>query len=96
MPFEDTKILDFGQYQKSDKVPLIIYVDFEGIIEKIDGFKNNPENPFLTKESEHIPSVFLMPAISSSRIIGNKDDVCRGKDCMKKNEVINKRTAGII
>ena len=44
MPSEDTKILEFNQYQNSDKVPFIIYADFECIIEKIDGCKNNPEN----------------------------------------------------
>ena len=38
------KILEFSQYQKSDKAPFIIYADPECIIEKIDGCKNNPEN----------------------------------------------------
>ena len=38
---EDTKILKFNQYQKSDKAPFIIYADLECIIEKIDGCKNN-------------------------------------------------------
>ena len=28
-PSEDTKILDFNQYQKSDKAPLIIYAGLE-------------------------------------------------------------------
>ena len=27
MPSEDTKILEFNQYQKSDKAPFIIYAD---------------------------------------------------------------------
>ena len=36
MPSEDTKMLEFNQYQKSDKVPLIIYADLECIVEKID------------------------------------------------------------
>ena len=44
MPSEDTKILEFNQYQKSDKAPFIIYADLECIIGKIDGWKNNPEN----------------------------------------------------
>ena len=43
MPFVDTKILKFNQYQKSDKVPFIIYSDLECKIEKINGCKNNPE-----------------------------------------------------
>ena len=44
MPFEGTKMLEFNQYQKSDKAPIIIYADSEFIIEKIDRCKNNPEN----------------------------------------------------
>ena len=45
----DTKILEFNQYQKSDKSPFIIYVDLGCIIEKIDGFKNNNDNLSTTK-----------------------------------------------
>ena len=39
MTSEDTKILEFNQYQKSDKAPFIIYAYLEFIIEKIDGCK---------------------------------------------------------
>ena len=42
MPSEDTKILEFNQYKKSEKALFIIYADLECIIEKIDGCKNNP------------------------------------------------------
>ena len=45
----DTKILEFNQYQKSDKSPFIIHVDLGCIIEKIDGFKNNNDNLSTTK-----------------------------------------------
>ena len=43
MPSEDTQILEFSQYQKSDKAPVITYVDLECIIENIDVCKNNPK-----------------------------------------------------
>ena len=43
MPSENTNILEFNQYQKSDKAPFVIYSDLEYLIEKIDGCKNNPE-----------------------------------------------------
>ena len=56
MAFKDSKILEFIQYQKSDRAPFIIYADLECIIEKIDGSKNNPENLSATRASEHIPS----------------------------------------
>ena len=86
MPFEDTKILEFNQYQKSDKAPFIIYAGLECIIEKTDGCKNNPENSSTTKVSEHIPSGFSMSTISSFRSIENKHDVYSSKDYMKKQE----------
>ena len=81
---EDTKILEFNQYQKSDKAPFIIYADLECIIEKNDGFKNNPENSSTAKVRKHIPWGFSMSTISSFRSIENKYDVYRGKDCMIK------------
>ena len=84
MPSEDAKILEFNQYKKSDKPPFIIYADLECIIEEIDRCKNNPENLFTSKVSEHTPSGFSMSTISSFRSIENKHDVYRGKDCMKK------------
>ena len=37
---EGTKILEFNQYQESDRGPFIIYADLQSIIEKIDGCKN--------------------------------------------------------
>ena len=39
MSSNDTKILEFNQYQKSDKAPFITYADLKCIIEKIDGCK---------------------------------------------------------
>ena len=39
MPSEDTKILEFNQYQNSDKTPFITYANLECLMEKIDGFK---------------------------------------------------------
>ena len=47
MPSGGTKILEFNQYQISDKAPFIIYADLGCIIEKI-GSKCNPENLSIT------------------------------------------------
>ena len=81
---EDTKILEFNQYKKSDKAPHIIYADLECLIEKIDWCKNNPENSSTAKVCDRIPSGFWMSTILSFKGIENKHDVCRGKDCMRK------------
>ena len=81
---EDTTTLEFNQYQKSDKLPFIIYSDLVCLIKKIDGCKNNPEYLSKTKVSKHIPSVFSVSTISWFRSIENKHDVYRGKCYMKK------------
>ena len=39
MSSEDTEILEVSQYQKSNKVPFIVYADLECKREKIDGCK---------------------------------------------------------
>ena len=59
MPCEDTKILEFNEYQKSGKAPFIIYVDLECLIEKVDECKYNPENSSKTKVGQHIPLGFF-------------------------------------
>ena len=84
MPSEDTKILEFNQYQKPDKALFIIYADLECLIEKTEGCKNNPENSFTTKVGKHILSGSSMPTISSFKSIENKHDVYRGINSMKK------------
>ena len=55
MPSENTKILEFNQYQKFDKALFVTYAYHECLIKKIDGCTNNPENPSTTKVNEHIP-----------------------------------------
>ena len=77
MPSEDLKILEFHQFQKSDKVPLLFYADFDCMIENIDVFKNSPENSSTTKLTKHIPAVFSMSTISSFRSMEKKHDVYR-------------------
>ena len=74
IPFEKTKILEFNQYQKSDKGPFIIYADLECLIEKIGGFKNNLANS-TTEIGEHVPSGFSMPTILSFKSIENTHDI---------------------
>ena len=75
MPSEETKILEFNQYQKSDKDPFIIYADFECIIENTDGCKNNTENSSTTKVSKYISSGFSMSTVSSFTSIENMHSV---------------------
>ena len=84
MPSEDSKKVEFNQYQKYDKAPFVIYADLECLIEKTDGCKNNPENSYTTEVGEHNLSEFSVSTISSFKSMENKHDVYRGKDCMEK------------
>ena len=80
MSSENAKILEFNQYQKSDKAPFIIYADLERLIENINGCKNNPEKSSTTKLDGHVPSGLSMSTISSFKSIENRNVVCRGID----------------
>ena len=84
MSSDEIEILEFNKYQKSDKVPFIIFEDLECLQEKIGGCKNNPKNSSTAKVSKHIPSGFSMSTISSFRSVQNKHDVYRDKDCLKR------------
>ena len=84
MPSEDTKILEFNQYYKSDKATLNIYADLESLIEKIDRCKNIYENSSTAKVSEHTQSGFSIFPISSFNDIENKVDADRDEGCIKR------------
>ena len=59
MPSEKTlKYYNLFYMKNLIKYHFVIYADLECIIEKIDGCKNNPKNPFTTTVSKHIPSGF--------------------------------------
>ena len=54
---ENTKILEFNQYQKSDKASFVSYADLECLIEKTDGCKNNPEWKFICNKIRRTYSI---------------------------------------
>ena len=80
MPFEDTKILEFNQHQKSDKTPPIIFADFEYLIKRIHACKNQSST---TKLGNHVPCEYSITMIRTFDGTENKHDVYRGEDCMR-------------
>ena len=83
IPFEDIKILEFNQYQKTDRISFIIYADLECITEKTDARKNNADCESTAKVREHIPVEFSMSTISSFSFIEKGHDIHRDKVWMK-------------
>ena len=97
IPLEKDKILEFGHYMKSDKMPYIIYTDLKCLIKIIDGCENNRENSSTRKIGEHIPCGYSLSTIWGFDHIEDKHTLYRGKDCMKKFcESLRKHTNGLI
>ena len=86
MPSEDTKISEFDQYRKSDKKSSLIYVDLESLFKRIDGCKSNSGKSSSTKLCEHIPFSYSVSTIWTFEGIEKKEDVYRGKECIKNCE----------
>ena len=55
IPSKNTKVLEFNQYLKSEKMSYIIYADLESLINKTDGRKNTFEKSSTAKVGEQIP-----------------------------------------
>ena len=83
MPEEDNEILKYNQGEKSMKVPFILYVDLECLLEKINTCHNNPEKSSTTKINKHTPSGYSLFTYCSFDAIKNKLDYYRGKNFMK-------------
>ena len=60
MHSEDTRILEFNQYQKSDNISAIISADLEPLMKIIGRCKNNSEKSSTIKVGEHIPCGYPM------------------------------------
>ena len=66
------------------KVPFIIYVDLECLLEKMSTSINNPNESSTTKISKHTPSGYSIFTSCSFDESKNKLNYYKGKDCMKK------------
>ena len=77
--YEDTKILELNQFQKSDETLSIIYIGLESLIQKVGGCKNNSENLFSRKVSKHISCGYSMSTIWTFDGVEKNRDVYRGE-----------------
>ena len=64
---EDTNLLQFNQYRKSDHTQSIIYVDLDSSIKRIDGFKYGAEKISTAKVGKHISGGYSIKHWTSIR-----------------------------
>ena len=84
MPTKDNNIIKYNQGEKSIKLPFVVYVDLECLLEKISTCHHNPEESSTTEINKHTPSGYSLFTHCSFDKTENKLDYYRRKDCMKK------------
>ena len=77
------KILKYIYGQRCIKVPFIVYIEAESLLEIINNCYNNPEKSSKTKINKLTPSGYLLFTHCSFDVTKNKLDYYRGKECMK-------------
>ena len=77
------KILKYNPGEKSLKVPDIIYVDLECLLEKIDTCHNNLEKSYEEKITKHTPSGYSLVTCCSYDKLKNERKYYRGGDYME-------------
>ena len=70
--------------EKSLKAPLIVYVNLECLLEKMQYCQNNPENSYTEKKAQHKPSGYAWCSICLFDDTRNRRYFYRGKDCIEK------------
>ena len=84
MPSKDNNTIKYNHGEKSMKLPFVIYVDLECLLEKMSTCINKPNELSTTKISKHAPSGYSIFTHCSFDESKNKLNYYRGNDCMKK------------
>ena len=81
MPDENNKILKYNLWEKSLKVPFIIYADLECLLQKINSCQNNPKKSYTEKKVMHKPSGYSLVTCCSFDKSKTEWNYYRRKDC---------------
>ena len=63
MPCKNQKLF-FKNFKNKIEHPFVVYIDFESILYKVDGCKNNPAKSFTSKIHKHVPYGFSLYIVS--------------------------------
>ena len=81
MPDENNEILKYNLWEKSLKVPFIIYADLECLLQKINSCQNNPKKSYTEKKVMHKPSGYSLVTCCSFDKSKTEWNYYRRKDC---------------
>lgn len=84
LPNEKNKILKFTNYPKKERVPFIIYCDFEAILKPLNTCIPDTQFPFTQNIIKHEPYSFAYYIKCSYDDTLSKFELYRGEDCGKK------------
>ena len=84
MSTKNNNIIKYNRGEKSMKLPFVIFVDLECLLEKMSTCINNPYESSTTKINKHTPSGYSIFSHCSFDESKNKLNYYRGKDCMEK------------
>jgi len=91
------EVYEFNNWQKMQKVPFVIYADFEAILPKVQGAKPNPNNSYTEKTEKHKTSGFCFKTVCIHEQFNRPEVLYRGKDADKKFvDEINKEMVRIM
>ena len=83
MPDKDNKILTYIPGKISLRIPFVIYVDLECLLQKINTCSNNSEKSYTEKKAKHRPSGYSLVTRYSFDKSKNERKYYRGEDRMK-------------
>ena len=83
MPDKDNNILKYNSREKYTRVPFILYVDMECLLENVSTCPSDPNKSSTIKVRDHTPSGYSSLTYCSFDNTKNKFSYHRGKDCMK-------------
>ena len=76
--------VEFYNGQNQFRVPFMMYVDFEAILQPIQGPNPDPNQPFTSEVNEHIPSGSCVYSKFAYGDVKDPLTIYRGKDCGEK------------
>ena len=84
MPTKNNNTIKYNHGEKSMKLPFVIYIDLECLLEKMSRCINNPNESSTTEINKHVPSGYSIFTHCSFDESKNKLNYYRKDDCMNK------------